>query len=196
MGERLVARVMKDQTQIAAIYYHWSAYTSSALEETGKIVHCLLDKDNPIKDTRLKLIRFLESNGGGIAGRDLSSVSAMYPSEVFTDNVHRNNGIIALTEEEQEYLVCWADGIVDIDVGEQMVYNHAFNFFTNKAAVKHRYELTDEEIEKFYPVHDYNISEIPFNKIDEITKIVTDLDYKANVYGYRTPKGDIYDFVK
>lgn len=43
MGQRLVVTVIKDSEEIAKLYYHWSAYTVSALCETARIIDCLLE---------------------------------------------------------------------------------------------------------------------------------------------------------
>lgn len=36
MGQRLVMTIRKNREDICKIYYHWSAYTSSALKEAKK----------------------------------------------------------------------------------------------------------------------------------------------------------------
>ena len=38
MGQRLVMTIRKNREDICKIYYHWSAYTSSALKEAKKII--------------------------------------------------------------------------------------------------------------------------------------------------------------
>lgn len=38
MGQRLVMTIRKNGEDICKLYYHWSAYTSSALKEAKKII--------------------------------------------------------------------------------------------------------------------------------------------------------------
>ena len=41
MGQRLVVTIEKGDRNLCKIYYHWSAYTYSALLETKKIINCI-----------------------------------------------------------------------------------------------------------------------------------------------------------
>ena len=67
MGQRLVITIEKNEEAIAAIYYHWSAYTYSALQETKKVVDCIYNyRDETQDEILLRLIKFIEANGGGI----------------------------------------------------------------------------------------------------------------------------------
>ena len=130
MGQRLVVTVKKNDQKIAGIYYHWSAYSVSALQEAQDIVDCLCDEYNPIKDLRLRLIRFIEGKGGCIDGgaesKEFERIQDVYPTEVFNDNGSRNNGLIALTEEGIQDLEDWSEGDVIIDLDNELIYNTVF----------------------------------------------------------------------
>ncbi len=43
MGQRLVVTVNQYGKDIAKIYYHWSAYSLSALQEAREIINVLYD---------------------------------------------------------------------------------------------------------------------------------------------------------
>ena len=45
MGQRLVVTVKNNGNDLAKIYFHWSAYTVSALMEARKIVDCICEED-------------------------------------------------------------------------------------------------------------------------------------------------------
>jgi hypothetical protein len=67
MGQRLVVTIEKGERKLCNIYYHWSAYTYSALLETKKIINCIYNhKDETTEELLLRLIHFCEENGGGI----------------------------------------------------------------------------------------------------------------------------------
>lgn len=128
MGQRLVVTVNYCEEEIAKIYYHWSAYTESALMETKQIIDELLDEKNKIKDLKLRLIRFCERNGGGIKnGKDSEEwkyIQSVYPNKTFkSDNISRNCGLIALSEEGMADLQNWSEGDVDINLDLGIVVN-------------------------------------------------------------------------
>ena len=125
MGQRLVCTIAKGEREIAKIYYHWSAYTLSALYETQKIVDCIYDhNDETEKQLQLRLIRFCEENGGGIRGDDaeFEYIQNMYPNLEFKkDGYSRNNGLIAISESGMEDLQSWSEGDVIINIDEDLI---------------------------------------------------------------------------
>ena len=71
MGQRLICTIKTNEKTLCNIYFHWSAYTYSALLETKKIIDCIYNhKDETEKELLLRLIRFCEENGGGIEGTE------------------------------------------------------------------------------------------------------------------------------
>lgn len=67
MGQRLVVSIQNEGREIATVYYHWSAYTVSALWEVSKLVKRIFNhQDETEEELKLRLIRFCEENGGGI----------------------------------------------------------------------------------------------------------------------------------
>lgn len=134
MGQRLVVTVNQYGKDIVKIYYHWSAYSLSALQEAREIINVLYDDENEEKDLRLRLIRFCESNGGGIDGGENSDewkrISKMYPNEVFRkEGISRNCGLIALSEEDMEDMQGWSEGDITIILDEDRVINDVNYFY-------------------------------------------------------------------
>lgn len=125
MGQRLVVSVEHFGQCLAKIYFHWSAYTVSALYETQKIVGCIYDhNDETEKQLQLRLIRFCEENGGGIRGDDaeFEYIQNMYPNLDFKkDGYSRNCGLIALSESGMEDLQSWSEGDVTINIDEDLI---------------------------------------------------------------------------
>lgn len=127
MGQRLVVTINCQGKDLAKIYYHWSAYTYSALLETKKIVDCIYDhNDETEKELQLRLIRFCEENGGGITGteryNEFEYIQNLFPNETFkTDNYSRNEGLIALSETGMEGLQDWSEGDVIINLDEDLI---------------------------------------------------------------------------
>ena len=125
MGQRLVVSIEKNEKSIAKIYFHWSAYTISALYETQKIINCIYNhKDETEKEMLLRLIRFCEENGGGIDGvpSEFDYIRGLYPDEMFKDrDINRSYGLIALSEECMTNMQQWSEGDVYINLDTDKV---------------------------------------------------------------------------
>ena len=63
MGQRLVVNVIENGKRICAIYYHWSAYSSSAYQEAADLLKIINDGKlkEKYKDVRLRIIRGVEA---------------------------------------------------------------------------------------------------------------------------------------
>ena len=74
MGERLVINIKRNEQKIAAIYYHWSAYTYPALSILRELNNRVLIKSDDMtdKELQLALIRFSEHflSGGYVESDD------------------------------------------------------------------------------------------------------------------------------
>ena len=177
MGQRLVVTVNIKGEDIAKLYYHWSAYSISALAQTREIVNCLLDSDNEIEDLRLRLIRFAESEGGCIQGcgdsKEFAAIQAMYPNEVFKTEGSRNDGLIALTEEGMNDLESWSEGSVTIYLDDGTVWNSVFDMETIDEY--NEWFEEDRSLEDF-PELDIDLEEIPFDKLDEVIDALDNLN--------------------
>lgn len=125
MGQRLVVTIETNEKKLCNIYYHWGAYTYSALLHTKEIIDCIYNhKDETERDMLLRLIRFCEDNGGGIncTTDEFKHIENLYPEESFkTEGYSRNDGLIALTEEGIESAQAWSEGDVFINLDTDQV---------------------------------------------------------------------------
>ena len=183
MGQRLVVTVKQNDKEIAGIYYHWSAYTISALDTARRLIECLTDSENPIQDLRLRLIRFVEQEGGCIDHFDggdkpymdeWNAIKEMYPNETFNDEGSRSDGLIALTESGIEKLHEWEESSLTIDLDEGKIFNDVYSADTMEDYKTYNEDDDEEEI----PTLDITIEEIPFDKISET------IDTLENLPGY------------
>lgn len=176
MGQRLVVTIEQDKKAIAAIYYHWSAYTYSALYETQKVVDCIYShKDETESELLLRLIRFCESNGGGIRGVDdeFEYVHKLYPNETFkTDDYSRNNGLIALSKHGMNDLQGWSEGDVYINLDTDQIDFCVYSGYEDiKEYVEERKSWDDDFDEnemKNIPTFDFNLGYFDVSDIDAI----------------------------
>ena len=182
MGQRLVVTIKNNDKELAKIYYHWSAYTVSALYEAKEIVNCIYNhKDETEKELQLRLIRFCEENGGGIDGivTERMYIQDMFPNEVFkTESVNRNRGLIAISQKGMDDIQSWSEGDLDIIIDEDLIIN---SVFWGGYGFNEYKELAMENDEDFDPnitidkIPDigYDLSEID---IEDIDKVIDALD--------------------
>lgn len=186
MGQRLVITVVENHEDIAKLYFHWSAYSVSALEETKSVLDKLLDEERwkNIKDTRLKLIKIAEELGGGIdGGKDSDEwkyVASKYPNRKFkTKNINRNYGLIAISEAGMDNMQDWSEGDVTIDLDAEMIYNEVYGCYSSIEEVEEERKswLDEDEYEPLNYGEDieyfnYNLNHISFNDIDCILNAI------------------------
>lgn len=191
MGQRLVVTINCQGKDLAKIYYHWSAYTYSALLETKKIIDCIYDhNDETEKELQLRLIRFCEENGGGITGteeyHEHEYIQSVFPNETFrTDGYSRNNGIIAISEKGMNGLQSWSEGDVCINLYDDEVVFDVYSYYENlNEYIEERKEwddnfqgLTLEEIPQIY-------CELGYFGIHDIDNIIAVLENDSDIVRY------------
>lgn len=178
MGQRLVVTIEKNEKAIAAIYYHWSAYTYSALLETEKIIDCIYNStDETESELLLRLIRFCEDNGGGITGteeyNEHEHIQKLFPNETFkTDGYSRNNGLIALSTKGIAGLQGWSEGDIYINLDTDQVdfcvyigYEDINEYIEERKSWD---EDFDEKEMKYIPKFDFSLGCFDASDIDAI----------------------------
>ena len=88
MGQRLNIEIRKNGELLANSYYHWSGYTSPAIELSIDAIMGSFSVKNPIKnDDKGFAIKMLESTGAGLVEEEYETLS---------DNLKKvfNKGII------------------------------------------------------------------------------------------------------
>lgn len=201
MGQRLVMTIRKNGEDICKLYYHWSAYTSSALQEAKKIVDAittdefetethyiknvkdeerkfsLIPLEKAKEDIRLRILRYLENTGGSIDG-GCDSTEFQYMKELYPDikfkpfNISRNEGLFACSEDAMDDLQSWSEGDIVIDLDEKIVINEVFYTYFSEEEVKEYYNITGD-----IPfINDLGLSCIPFDKIDSVLERVVEME--------------------
>ena len=91
MGQRLNLSINKNGKVLANCYYHWSGYTNSAMEKARQALDILEEQEEiGVKEAILAL----QETGAGIDAKNAQNY--VEPDET----IHRNDGIIATTEDE------------------------------------------------------------------------------------------------
>lgn len=175
MGQRLVINGIKNHTPIFNIYYHWSAYTESAIHEADQLLKYLLRPEN-CGDLVLSAIEYCENNGGGITGdKDLEEAKRLYPDHNFkTDDISRNDGLIAITADGMNNNVSWAEGTIDIDFDNDLINNNVFWGYDDVDQINEEYEYNEDEKLKDSDilVPHISVEQFHFDQIDEVDEIL------------------------
>ena len=181
MGQRLVCTIKTNKKTLCNIYFHWSAYTYSALLETKKIIDCIYNhKYETEKELLLRLIRFCEENGGGIRGTEdeFEYIQNLYPNQTFkTDDYSRDYGLIALSEQGMADLQSWSecDVYINIDTDEVDFCVYA-GYESLDEYIRERKSWDDEFDEtelKNIPTFDFNLG---YFNVSDINAIIASLD--------------------
>ena len=154
MGQRLNIQIEANDTDtnetkvLANCYYHWSGYTSSAMELVNEMVNSgvyNLDILDPVE----KAIRLLEATGAGLAEDELTDT---YNTPKYKVSTNRNDGLIAISEEGINNVAEWEESRVTINLTtgsinmSDMFYDETYKFSSAKFAtkLKNLYELKSD----------------------------------------------------
>ena len=151
MGQRLNIQIEATDTDtnetkvLANCYYHWSGYTSSAMELVKEIVDSGIYKLD-ILDPVEKAIRLLEATGAGLAEDELTE---MYNTPKYKESTDRDIGLIAISEKGIKATVEWEESRVTINLTtgsinmSDMFYDETdeFSSAVYETKIKNLYEL-------------------------------------------------------
>ena len=163
MGQRLNIQIEANDTDtnetkvLANCYYHWSGYTSSAMELVNEIVESgiyNLDILDPVE----KAIRLLEATGAGLAEDELTDTYNTPKYKVSTD---RDLGLIAVSEKGINETTKWEESRVTINLTtgsinmSDMFYDETDEFSSAgyETYVKNLYELKADLNSSFNTFH-------------------------------------------
>lgn len=156
MGQRLTIQVYDNQyseESLATIYYHWSAYTVSALQELERLVATYKEKSQTFNRRAALYAATLEHGGGledwakdsvkllddpKIGQKEKDSILTNYNKfketldldpqikelyENVQKSASRNEGLISFTQKAQEDTMYWSEGNIELYLDEE-----AFDF--------------------------------------------------------------------
>ena len=183
MGQRLVVTLERSNKPLARLYFHWSAYTGSALYVTRDIVHCIYNhKDETDRDMLLRLIRFCEERGGGIDGGEDSVaweyITATYPNEVFkSDGISRSDGLIAIDKESMADMQKWSEGDVYIELDEDMIDFCVYCGYESLEEYIEERKSWDDDFEEFTIDECPRVSyELGYIDVDDIDALIAEFE--------------------
>jgi len=127
MGQRLNIEICNNTETLANAYYHWSAYTSSALELTRRIIEAYNDMPKIENDLKLAVM-LLQATGAGASEKEQERIllDGRFCGISFAEAVDRDNGLLAVTEEGMAETRDWAEGTVTINIEKKNFFVRGF----------------------------------------------------------------------
>mgnify|MGYP003470478795 FL=1 len=194
MGQRLVITVRKEQEKKEKIYFHWSGYSVSALEETRSLLKDIDTKEENIKKLQLNIIRACESMGGGIDGgagsEEFSYVCNIFPNVSFKEDPNRNCGLVALSENDMEKIQLWSNGNIVIDLDYNRIYNSVLHEY--HSLEEYEAETGQSADEVYCCESDIDITDFRMEYIDEVIDFI---DVVIRAGGIAKNCGTYIDFI-
>lgn len=170
MGQRLNIEIISGGETLANCYYHWSAYTSSALYLTKQIIERYEELYKGKQVGVKEAVEMLEYTGGGVDGDERERIQAdgRFACIEFKNCTSRSDGLIAVTKYGIEETRAWEEGRVEIYVDcESFMFNVLWEEDKDTYA---EYYYGDEEFdfESLYDASRYNLNltDISFDDID------------------------------
>ena len=205
MGQRLVIGVRRnedsDEKLLCALYFHWSAYPSTTIDELSKVVKGISSELNTTdfssktdEEIQLAMIRTIENLGGGIDGGDGSLewhiIKEKFPNEKFkTENISRNSGLIAISEECIRRMYEMAQGTAEIYLNDNTVSTDVWWSYNNyEEFVKEEGDDIGED--KFTKVDFDLMGTLKWDSLDTIEEII-----RTNHY-IKFPDGSFSEFME
>lgn len=203
MGQRLVIQNFtpfqkENQEEIFptnAIYYHWSAYTESAIDEIKQLKEKVEEYYNKLNNYK-EFHNNYNSNSNKVDFFNLACLNAVsgiapqYEKSVKyiknlleepydTTKVNRNDGMIGFTEDDIDHIQYWSEGTVNIywvfdEEGKPDFEKSTFDFWALLSSdttedYKDWYSKSDAEIEEIKKIKcDVDIQQIPLSEVETI----------------------------
>lgn len=190
MGQRLNIQIQRGETILANAYYHWSAYTGSALALL-EMIHEKWDELSTEENDVIRAVRLLESTRAGLTQKELFNVDILgqgfVPGNV---EVNRNDGLIAVSPEGIAETNDWAEGGAIIDLDDAMVSFDVFYAYHDRKHILSDYE--EDEIADL-PELDFQLDMSSF-KLEHAGHIASVLD-ESGEFVFKTNEGEYFSII-
>lgn len=177
MGERLNLEIAIDGEDICNVYFHWSAYAYAALELSKKVGEAVQTKMkvNNLPATLVERQKYIvellmEVGFSGLKEGSFNYLTKEFPNSNFVKATNRNEGLIAVTEEEMNSTRDWQEGGASISImldGSISFYNGLIYNLGDE--IEEVYVDADVEDEEEFEENHFALDEM--DDIDELTTI-------------------------
>lgn len=196
MGQRLNIEVMSHGKVIANSYYHWSAYSNSAVALAREALSAALEVDDR-KQPLTTAIICLEYTGAGFNEEAIAEAKESLGLDLsrFARCRNRNEGILEVSEKGMEDNRRWEEGRVTIDLDSQTVDFSICCSYHPDDFLRYRIDdVGDEEDEAesmldAMPRYYFNFSALTIDDLTELQCVIE--DHPAGILNY----GEVVEWV-
>lgn len=191
MKQRLCINITKGNKIFARIAYTWSVHTLNALQEAKELIEAHNgEKLAHIADEKIRLLRILESRGGGLLQNEFIDETQYmrnhYPNEVLKEVASGANGLIAFSAEGMKFIADRAVYELTINFEDEDIYNEVMGCFEELDELENIGYQPDDVYESCEDI-DFNFECIHFNMLDDVLAILRKgkdflFDMETNVY--------------
>ena len=205
MGQRLVILnstpfvQTDDQIDTSAIYYHWSAYTDSAVVEITNLrdaVEEYYDKYYNSTSNRLDFFNLACLNAiSGVAPQyeeSIKYIESLTNQPYDSSHVNRNDGMIGFTPTDIDHILNWSEGTVDINwVFDEYGYpDFEKSTFCYESLVsswdveefKDAFDKTDSDVEKIKKIKlNIDLYDIPLSESEYLYDKLPEFWYEPSI---------------
>lgn len=203
MGQRLNIEIVENGTALANAYYHWSAYTSSALQllkqlmekrESIQLLKQLTEKRESVNNENsvLHAIKLLEATGALMHPDEIDHVNAILKEESFIVATDRTDGLIAISERGMEETRAWEEGNITIHLDEEVIYFGVI-WMSNKETYMNERDEEDVEFSEL-PILPINFTCISFEQF-EMFYGKMDSFLQQDIPSIRTDEDNVITFI-
>lgn len=191
MSQRLVIKLIYDKELIATIYYRWSGFTLSSLEETKSLLDNIYfspsfynipsyyNLKNYKKAIIFQIISYLEANGGGLDPDDREFAEKYFLNRNFSTSINSNYGVLAFSPNSMRYMLSTADAIVEINFDTGKIFNDTLTICNMDQYIDHYCNGNDENL--YIPLLNFDLIDIDFNDLGNIIEILKISSYSSYI---------------
>lgn len=172
MGQRLNIEICDNAKTLANAYYHWSAYTSSALEMMTAIIETYYELSDKINDKVELAVELLQATDAGINREEKERIknNPDFAHINFQPCIDRNEGLLAVTEEGIEETRCYEEGRVTINIENE---TFCFEVFFEYTKQEYEEDYGIEALSKLSKIkHNILYDYLPFSKVDWLNDFI------------------------
>ena len=205
MGQRLVILnstpfvQTDDQLDTSAIYYHWSAYTDSAVVQITNLRDSVEDYYNKYYNSTSNRLDFFNlaclNAVSGIAPQYEESVryiESLTNQPYDSSHVNRNDGMIGFTPTDIDHILDWSEGTVDInwvfdEYGHPDIYKSTFCYESLVSSwdveeFKDAFDKTDSDVEQIKKIKlDVDLYQVPLYESDILYDKIPEFWYDPSI---------------
>lgn len=174
MGQRLNIEIFNNGQVLANAYYHWSAFTTTALELVDEVLKAYKE-DMQSDDERQKAVWALQATGAGLTDDEKKSIYAKDLKKL-TECQGRDFGLIAVSDKGISDTRYWEEDRVTIYLDEQRIDFEVIwkerNYEYDKDT---KVYLEDRPLFEDLPIIEWNLSDIKFKDFELFKRFMEEM---------------------